>query len=76
MTTDRVNHTGRLLFEKPSDLPPKLSAALVQALKKRPEVYEAYILMAREEHEEKPHLLFLIDFDGDASAYSPMWRST
>ncbi|SHI14942.1 SseB protein N-terminal domain-containing protein [Sporobacter termitidis DSM 10068] len=71
MTVNRVDHTEKMIFEDTRDYPPKLPEALARALSRRPEVCEAYILSAREEYEEEPHLLFLIDFDGDRKLLFP-----
>ena len=71
MTVNRVDHTGSLIFEAARNCPPNLDKALAIALALRPEVFEAYILLAREEHEENTHLLFLIDFNGDRKLLFP-----
>ncbi|MDR2770901.1 MAG: enhanced serine sensitivity protein SseB [Clostridiales Family XIII bacterium] len=71
MMHERVTHTGKLIFETG-----RCTAALVRdftaALKNSGmEVFEAYILMARQENEAKSHLLFLIDFKGDRKSLFP-----
>jgi hypothetical protein len=72
MTHERVTHTGKLVFGT-AKYPPALARAFVAALKSSGmEVLEAYILMVRQEHEAKPHLLFLIDFKGDRKLLFPV----
>jgi hypothetical protein len=71
MTLERVAHTGRLLFET-AKYPRALARAFAAALRSSGmEVIEAYILMVRQEHEARPHLLFLIDFKGDRKQLFP-----
>ncbi|MDR2354860.1 MAG: enhanced serine sensitivity protein SseB [Clostridiales Family XIII bacterium] len=71
MTHERVTHTGRLIFET-GQCPAALVRDFTAALKNSGmEVFEAYILMARQEHETRPHMLFLIDFKGDRKRLFP-----
>ena len=71
MTVNRVDHTSSLIFEAARNCPPNLEKALAIALALRSEVFEAYILLAREEHVENTHLFFLIDFNGDRKNLFP-----
>jgi len=71
MTVNRIDHSGKLLFEKAASIPPQLSKALAQGLSHKSNVYEAYILFARDENEATHHLFFLIDFDGDRKLMFP-----
>ena len=71
MTVERIDHEGKTLLDK-AECPPKLLQSYIQALDKSGlEIFEAYILMARQEHEDKPHLMFLIDFNGDRKRLFP-----
>jgi hypothetical protein len=71
MTHERVEHTGRLILEQ-ARYAPALGRAFVKALTKSPmEIFEAYILTARQAHEKTSHLLFLIDFNGDRKRLFP-----
>lgn len=71
MTHERVAHAGKMIFETAAHSP-ALARAFVAALKSSGmEVFEAYILMVRQEHEATPHLLFLIDFKGDRKLLFP-----
>lgn len=72
MAHERVEHNGRTLIET-ARYPAGLARAFRDALKNSGmEVLEAYILTARQEYEEKPHLLFLIDFHGDRKILFPL----
>jgi hypothetical protein len=72
MTHRRVDHAGGRMIVEAARYPASLARAFADALKKRPEdISEAYILTARQEHEPKPHLLFLIDFSGDRKLLFP-----
>lgn len=71
MTHERVEHHGKVIIEG-IKCPPALARAFVGALKNSPgEVFEAYILSAKQENEKKPHMLFLIDFNGDRKLLFP-----
>ncbi|MDR2296116.1 MAG: enhanced serine sensitivity protein SseB [Clostridiales Family XIII bacterium] len=71
MMHERIAHTGRMIFET-GQCPAALVRDFTAALKNSGmEVFEAYILMARQEHEAKPHMLFLIDFRGDRKLLFP-----
>ena len=71
MTVNHVVHEGKVILEKAKNVPSQLPAALIRGLARKPEVYEAYILSAREETDSAPHMLFLIDFDGDRKLLFP-----
>jgi hypothetical protein len=71
MTHERVEHRGALILGA-AKYPPVLASAFASALKSSGmEVFEAYILAARQEVRAKPYLLFLIDFDGDRKILFP-----
>jgi hypothetical protein len=71
MTRERVEHRGKLALEA-AKCAPGLAEAFAAALKDSgADVFEAYILAARQENEPKPHLLFLIDFNGDRKTLFP-----
>jgi hypothetical protein len=72
MAHERAEHKGRIFIET-ARCPAELARAFKDALKNSGvEVLEAYILAARQEYEEKPHLLFLIDFHGDRKILFPL----
>jgi hypothetical protein len=71
MTHERVQHSGKLLLTA-EKFAPALAREFANALKySGMEVFSAFILMARHENEPKPHLLFLIDFNGDRKLLFP-----
>ncbi|MDR2421086.1 MAG: enhanced serine sensitivity protein SseB [Oscillospiraceae bacterium] len=71
MTRERVEHRGRLTLEA-AKYAPGLAKAFSAALKDSGmEVFEAYILAARQEDGETPRPLFLIDFNGDRKTLFP-----
>ncbi|ACV61348.1 hypothetical protein Dtox_0405 [Desulfofarcimen acetoxidans DSM 771] len=72
MTLARTDHQGKLDIRATTDFPVGLPKALAQLLATRPEVYRAWILLAREEKETRYHKLFLIDFDGDRRLLFPL----
>jgi hypothetical protein len=64
MTRERIAHSGKLILEAVK-YAPELASAFAAALKSNGmDVFEAYILNARQEDGQKPRLLFLIDFNG------------
>jgi hypothetical protein len=71
MSHERANHTGKVIMGT-ANYTPALARSFVGALKTgNMNVREAYILTARGEHEKTPHLLFLMDFDGDNKLLFP-----
>jgi hypothetical protein len=71
MTHERVEHRGKLILET-TEYTAKLARAFADSLKSSElEVFEAYILSARGENEKTPHLLFLMDFNGDRKLLFP-----
>ena len=72
MTAERVDHTGKTVIEA-AEYTKALARSFAEALQTSDmEVFEAFILTARQEHEKKPHLMFLIDFNGDRRRLFPM----
>jgi hypothetical protein len=71
MTRERVEHRGKLMLEA-AKCAPALARTFSAALKgSGMDVFEAYILTARQEAGDRPHLLFLIDFSGDRKLLFP-----
>jgi hypothetical protein len=72
MTHERADHhTGRMIIAA-AKYNPELARTFAAALESSGmNVREAYILITRQEHEPKSHLLFLIDFDGDNKLLFP-----
>jgi hypothetical protein len=71
MTRERVEHREKLILEAVK-YTPELARAFADSLKgSGMDVFEAYILSARGESEKTPHLLFLIDFNGDRKLLFP-----
>jgi hypothetical protein len=71
MTHERVEHSGKLILERARHSS-ALARAFAKTLAKSPmEIFEAYILTARQAHERTSHLLFLIDFNGDRKQLFP-----
>jgi hypothetical protein len=71
MTHERVEHPGKLILARARHSS-ALARAFAKVLSRSPmEVFEAYILTARQAHERMSHLLFLIDFNGDRKQLFP-----
>ncbi|MDR1206665.1 MAG: enhanced serine sensitivity protein SseB C-terminal domain-containing protein [Peptococcaceae bacterium] len=71
MTHERVEHPGKLILAR-THHSSALTRAFAKVLAKSPaEIFEAYILTARQAHERTSHLLFLIDFNGDRKQLFP-----
>ena len=76
MTLARTDHSGRLEIRGTQDYPKGLTKALAQLFTSRPEVYRAWILLAKDESAAKFHKLFLIDFNGDRKLLFPIVAKT
>lgn len=72
MTLQRNDYQTAPILSQLCDLPVGLPRALSALFRRRPEVYRAWILLARRDEKEPPHKLFLIDFDGDRKNLFPI----
>jgi hypothetical protein len=71
MSHELAEHKGKMFIET-AKYRPELARAFAAALKSSGmNVRKAYILMTRQEHDPKGHLLFLIDFSGDNKLLFP-----
>ena len=72
MTLQRNEYQKAPMLSQPRNLPVGLPRALSALFQRHPEVYRAWILLARRDEKEPPHKLFLIDFDGDRKNLFPI----
>lgn len=72
MCIRKVEHSRNLRLSKPGREPPGLADELKLLFNSKEEIYRAYLLLAREPKEVKPHWLFLIDFNGERTALFPI----
>jgi len=66
---EKQNYSGGLKLSKPNYIPEPVLAALSGFFNASDNVYRAWLLLSQGKEEIAPHLLLLIDFDGDREAF-------
>lgn len=66
-----IEKDTKVLLGQPANYPQEMVNALSKFFKKHKEVENAYLFLAHKEGDEKPNLLFVIDFTGDKTTLFP-----
>lgn len=69
VSLEKQNYSGGLKLSKPNYIPEPVLAALIGFFNASENVYRAWLLLSQGKEEIAPHLLLLVDFDGDREAF-------
>lgn len=66
-----IKKDTKIMLGQPADYPHEIINALTDFFKKNKEINSAYMFLAHKEGDQKPNLLFIIDFTGDKAVLFP-----
>ncbi|HQQ89545.1 MAG TPA: enhanced serine sensitivity protein SseB C-terminal domain-containing protein [Oscillospiraceae bacterium] len=69
VSLEKQTYSGGLKLSKPNYIPEPVLAALSGFFSASDDVYRAWLLLSQGKEEIAPHLLLLVDFDGDKEAF-------
>lgn len=71
MSVKRTDHRGKMQIWQTDDVPADLEQALSAYFADKENVREAWLCLLKDESQQTPHWMLLIDFDGDRKAVFP-----